>query len=241
MADNFTPRFENALSAKLARVRGSIRQNRLHRTLDVRDPLPDAMTIGEDGVTHINIWENAITDLGQALAHSTRFSFKHPVFGRFNNMESFWHYLRSEERDDRIRVMSGRALKSFATKLTPRRITNFRALIMDANWQKVRQYPEISDAMRDSTMNFDCYYVYRRKNGIRIRPTFAHWMIKGFEEIRMALKNDRNPDFNFLMDDPSKHLYAGLLPPAPVVEKEVVKQYTIVSREELLAESEQKD
>lgn len=173
------------------------------------DPLPNPMTIGEDGVDHINIWEQGETDLGKALAHATNLSFVHSRYGRFSNIESFWHYIRSSERDDRIRTMIGKTLKQFAYKLTPCRVPNFRAIIMNANYQKLVQNPEIIDVLVNTDMPFDCYYIYRREDGIRVRPNSASWIISGFNEIRKAFKEEREPDLSFLRDDTCADMFAA--------------------------------
>ena len=173
---------------------------------DIKDPSPSPMKLAEDGVDHINTWEQAETEIGKFLAHSSTIPFKHDIFGKFNTMESFWVYIQSEEKDDRIRVMSGRTLKNFSKKLNILRITNFRAIIMDANWQKVKQHKHAMQAIKDSTVPFDCYYI-NSTSGIRVRPTFFKWLIRGFEEIRKAIKEDREPSFNFLLDKKDTGIY----------------------------------
>lgn len=192
---------------KLASVRGNLRNPAFSA---LRDPLPNPSSIGEDGIDHINIWEQAKTDLGRALSHSARLSFTHSIFGRFDNMESFWQYIRSVERDDRVRVLHGYKLKTFARKLTFKRVPNFHAVIMDANWQKVQQYPDLLDELKESELPFDCYYL--NNEGIRIRPAFSHWVIYGFTKIREALKADDKPDFSTLMDRTDVDLYDGIRP-----------------------------
>jgi hypothetical protein len=185
-----------------------------------RNPMISPEMLGNDGDDHINIWDEGKTDLGKVLAHSTSIAFSHSIFGRFNSMEAFWHYIRSEERDDRIRVINSKALKKFVSKLTNVRVPNFRAIIMDSNWQKVNQYPAIVNAIKESTLPFDCYYVYQRTGGVRIRPVWAHWVIPGFEEIRRALKEDREPNFDNLKDTKNIGIYDAVLPKRDVVAQE---------------------
>lgn len=205
MNRNYTPQLEDILRNN--RQSGS-KKNRMDDSMN----LPCADTVGSDGVDHINIYSKAKTDLGLALALSCPLSFRHSVFGKFKSVESFWFYLRTTERDDRIRTMSGGSLRKFAGKLKQQRVVNFCAIFMDANWQKVKQFPEIENEMRDSVLPFEMYYTYRRVNGVRIRPTYAHWMISGFEEIRKALKENREPDFRWLMDNKNIGLLDSVLP-----------------------------
>lgn len=162
---------------------------------------PMAAPSGVDGVNHINIFEGAATDLGKCLSHSSHLNFHHKLYGTFSNIESFWYYIRSEEHDDRVRKLTGRQLKSFSDRMTPRRIKNFMAIILDANWQRINQYPELKAAVKENTLPFECYSYLKRNDGIRQRPPHAHWMIPLFTEISKALKEDREPNLTEFLDD----------------------------------------
>ena len=166
---------------------------------------------GKDGVDHINIYEDGDTELGRCLAHSTMLKFSHKRFGPFTNVEAFWHYIRSVQRDDRIRKMSGKALKNFADKMTQRRVVNFVGIILDANWQKVNQYPVLKEAIKQTDLPFECYSCYKRQDGVKIRPNFSYWLIPGFEEIRKALKEGRQPDFTPFLDNPDVDLFDDVI------------------------------
>ena len=72
------------------------RQFKAPRGNHIKDPSPSPMLWKADGVDHINIWERAETELGCILSHSSRLPFVHSIFGRFGNMEAFWHYIQSE-------------------------------------------------------------------------------------------------------------------------------------------------
>lgn len=168
---------------------------------DINFNLPAIFTIGEDGVSHINMSDDGKTDLGRKLAHTSRLPFVHSRYGQFSSMSNFWYYIRSVERDDRLRSFVGKRLKLFVQSSTTHcRVPNFRLIIMDANWQRIQQHPTLGEALKASTLPLDCWYHYQRENGIRMRPNFAFWLIAGFEEIRKALKENREPDFAFLRD-----------------------------------------
>ncbi len=179
------------------------RQVRKSNKRSIKDPLPGLHSIGNDGVDHINIWEKGATELGVFLAHGTNVPVRHNHFGVFNSVECFWHYIRSEERDDRLRSMSSLKAKKFGNMLTPRRVPNFYAVIMDTNWQKLKQHPEYMELLKNSELPLDMYYLLR-DDIVRIRPKFAHWALRGFEEIRSALKENREPNFDFLKDRTGK-------------------------------------
>lgn len=178
---------------------------------ELKSPKPSPMNWGNDGDDHINVWEYAQTELGKFLAHSSPYKFKHKYFGSFNSLEAFWHYIQSAERDDRIRVMHGPTLRTFVKKLTPAKVPNFRAIIMDSNWQRVRQHKDKMQMLAESNLPFDCYYI-SRSTQMRVRPTFFAWLIMGFEEIRAAVKEGREPIFDFLLDHENSEIYQYVLP-----------------------------
>lgn len=190
-------------------------RGRIPRTRRVRDPLPNIAAMGVDGQDHINIYINGATELGRGLTHSARLPLVHSIFGRFDSMQSFWEYIRSEERDDRLRNLHGERLRRMVKKLTPAKVRNFRAIIMDANYQKIKQHPELVKALIASEQPFDCWYRYNRENGVQARPGYAHWLIWGFEEIRTALKEGREPDFDELMESRKVGLFDDVVAKQP--------------------------
>lgn len=201
---------QGTMRDKLTDLKGNFRTDH-HRT-DMHDPHASPMKWKDDGIDHINILALGSTELGQALAHSSPISFKHSVFGHFKNMECFWHYIQSEEQDDRIRTMNSVSLKSFSLKLTPRRVTNFRAIIMDSNYQRIKQYPALVEAIKESVLPFECYYIHSETN-LRTRPVYFKWFLAGFEEIRRAFKADEVPNFDPLKDVQNSDTYKFVRPP----------------------------
>jgi len=163
----------------------------------------------EDGVDHINIWEHGKTELGIFLSHGSKYPLHHKLFGNFKNVESFWKYVQSKEKDDRVRFLSGPSLRRFSKKLSNIRVKNFRAIIVDATYQKLLNNEKFLKQMKESTLPFDCYYI-AGDSKIKVRPIFT-WVINGMEEIRLALKEDREPDFTFLKDRKNISIYDHVL------------------------------
>lgn len=182
------------------------------RNGDFKDPSSSVDRWVKDGVDHINIWEKGNTELGKVLSPSVTIPFNHGLFGHFETMEGFWHYIHSAERDDRIRNMSGTSLKNFARKLSPTRVKHFKALIIDANYQKIKKYKQVVESLKESSLPFDAYYT--NNVGLRIRHNYSVWLCAGFEEIRKALKEDRDPDLSSFMDNdaPQSEIYDGVIP-----------------------------
>lgn len=176
----------------------------------MKKPYPSPAKWTEDGLDHINIWQYGETSLGKFLSHGSRFKINHNYFGKFNSMDGFWKYIQSEERDDRIRYMHGPALKNFSKSLTMLRIPNFRAAIMHANYQKLKQHPKYLTQLKRSVLPLECYYLNHRTK-IRVRPVPFRWIIEGFNEIRTALQAGIEPDFNFLKDRREDDIYMHVL------------------------------
>ena len=202
---SYTPKHETVLSKKLSAILDKVKtrpQRGEQQTNDqsFRDPRPSPMNWVKDGVDHINIWDHAETDLGKILAHGTTVPFSHSVFGRFKTVEAFWHYISSEEHDDRIRTMRGRTLYEFSKKMTKMHVPNFCAIIIDANWQKIQKYPDVVEAIRQSELPFDCYYRNKRGTGYPLRAPYSAWLVEGFEEIRRAIKENREPNLTRFKD-----------------------------------------
>ena len=209
---NFVPRntvLKDKLSNLLPRTN---REKPHHHKKGGRFNQPMSAPTGRDGVDHINIFESAVTDLGKCLSHSSQLRFNHSLYGGFSNIESFWYYIRSEEHDDRVRKLTGNKLKAFADEMTSRRVKNFMAIILDANWQRIVQYPELKEAVKENTLPFECYSYLKRQDGIRQRPPHAHWIIPLFEEISKALKEDRTPDLTKFLDDQKIGLFDDVFP-----------------------------
>lgn len=177
-------------------------------TNELNNSLPSLESLIGEGVDHINIYINGESELGKMLSHSYRMSINHSVFGRFSTMESFWYYIQSEHRNDEFRVLHGSALRKLFRKTPSKTVPSFKAIIMDANWQKIKHY-KLEQMIADTSLPFDIYYIKNDSN-LKIRPTFAKWLLAGFEEIRRAIKEDREPDFTFLLDKGNDSLESAL-------------------------------
>jgi hypothetical protein len=175
------------------------------------EPYQDVMMLINDGEDHINIWAGATTELGKILDHNGPLPLNHSYFNNFDSMTAFWYYIRSKERDDRIRAMRPTAAYRFGKSLTLTRVSNFKAIIGDSNWQRIKANKSLTEMIKKSTLPFDCYFVLR-DTGMRRRPSFFGWLLWSFEEIRSAIKEGREPDFSSLLDVTDSGIYDFVLP-----------------------------
>lgn len=213
--------FNKSLAQKLGLVKNEIK---FTKTPNV--PALNQSSI--DGVHHINIWESADTELGVGLAHMTDSPFEHPEFGPFASVEGFWQWLRDASHDDRHRTTHGRSARNSSRNKEICFVDNFRYKIMMANWYKVQTYDYFKQELKNSELPFEMYYVFKEENGMKVRPSPAYWLISGFEEIRRAIKEEREPNFEYLMFEEGtapRKPYLGKRPAAPeMVERNVNKK-----------------
>lgn len=170
--------------------------------------LPNIDTLGADGVDHINIYSLGETDLGVALSQHALLQFNHNRFGPFLTVEGLWYWLRSVNGDDSFRNMKGNKARNYSKTIQNHNyVPNFKYFIIDATLQKIKTYPDLLNAVKESTLRFDCYYYYKGKDdhnnntSIRIRPVSAGWIIAGMNAIREALQRGEEPNLEFLIDN----------------------------------------
>ena len=145
-----------------------------------------------DGVDHINIGFKAETLLGRMLSHFYETPFVHPYFGPFVSMEGFWQYIKSVDRSDALRTLSGHAAKEYGKNLEQDYVEGFREIIKTANFYRIEQNPKLKKLFLECTLEFDQYYLFG-PGEIIIRSAGHEWIIDGFEEIREMMWRDERP------------------------------------------------
>jgi len=140
----------------------------------------------EDGITHINIYSRGATDLGVELSHFDHKPFCHKEHGLFASVEGYWYWLTRQAEE--LRHLHGFEAKQFGrelpvvSKIHPER---FRQLICEANDAKLERYPHLKEALEESTLPLEHYYVKRiGGKSIAIPAKDCDWILAHFEEIR---------------------------------------------------------
>lgn len=161
-----------------------------------------------DGIDHINVNHSAATNIGRFLSHDSLYPVINPKFGRFASVRSMWMWLRSEERDDRLRTLHGRPASILQRSLTPREVANFRCIILDTDYNKLKQYPDALEEFKNNTLPLDCYFFDTDSEIMIPRRRSTHrWLVEGWTEIRNALNEKREPDFTPWLDVPETGIY----------------------------------
>lgn len=168
---------------------------------------------GVDGVDHINIHNNAATELGKFLDMNSYSPFVHPDAGNFQSVGGLWHYIQTRPLMEEYRILSGARVRAMAKKMkdeardnpdAPRHtpIKGFRTIISDAMWHKVTQNASVLRMMAESTLPFEHYFC-QGDLGIRQYPSEGYWIRAAYEEIRRVIKHrlatgdtDAQPDFS---------------------------------------------
>lgn len=166
-----------------------------------------------DGIDHINIFRSGETALGRCLNLDFARRFTNPTLGHFRSINSAWFYLRAQNRDESIRDMNGSALKKYVNTIggAKAQIPNFQALILHIAYLRIKTNKEFTSLILATSLPFDCYQP--NTNGLSTRFAHSGWFAQGHDEIRSALREDRDPDFTFAMDKPhlGENVYAGAM------------------------------
>ena len=156
-------------------------------------PANPKMWVG-DGVDHINISRRGLTELGQALDPATFLPFTHNVFGYFSSVSAFWDFIETGCKEERLRDPKFHVRQKLKGQLERILVPNIEFLILDAMYQRIAANPPLVEAIKQSTLPFDCYVVEQETNK-RFRKSVVSWIYEGMEVIRTAIKNDTQPNF----------------------------------------------
>jgi len=166
----------------------------------------------KDGEDHINIGRSATTELGYRLDFDHPRAFVHPILGSFKSLQTLGYFLRAKQANDHIRTLARHELRDFVYDHCGGlrgNVPNYRAVMMHSAYLRLKACAGYDVQMVKSTLPFDSYRTL--PSGIRERFEISPWLINGYEEIRRALREGREPDFEDLMDKGSTDIYAGVI------------------------------
>lgn len=147
-----------------------------------------------DGIDHINAYSKGKTELGRLLSNFANTPFVLPEDGRFESIEGYWYWLLSNSPDrEELRSLYGFEAKKRGQELINpifiEKDDDFKEKINKALIAKIDQNEDIKNALIDSELPFDHYYVYSDK---MVRTKYD-WIIKSLEKIRLGLKYAPRP------------------------------------------------
>lgn len=150
-------------------------------------PAPVRFSKKTDGIDHINISPQGLTDLGVLLAHFTESRFTHDYLGPFTSMEGFWYYVKAAIPDDKLRNLHGKSAYMYGKTLPSIRRRHFQEIIMDGNYFKILQNEKLKELFINSTLPLTQYYNFG-PNAVPINPKTMPWIVTDFEELRDIFK-----------------------------------------------------
>ena len=184
-----------------------------------------------EGEDHINISGRSNLWLGQLLDPSYFKTVEYPYLGKFASVLNLWHWLRSNPSCDLFRRAHGvRQRELLKTQTLDAYVPNFPAIIGQATYDKLRDYPTALGLLNQLPDNFQLLSYYVPKNtSLRVCSNYASVVVPIAELILKALREGVEPDFSKLLSPGSDVSYAYL---APFLKRRFPQQY-----QELLASS----
>jgi hypothetical protein len=157
----------------------------------------DVNELGMDGEDHINIHGKAKTELGRYIDFGHMHWIEHPVLGSFRSIYSLWSFLKAKQRDDQLRRMPIQLARKHIQEYcggTRDKVPNFRAIILDTFYHRLKVDRHLQKLFLESSLPFDNYRTL--DSGIRERFEQCYWIVPAIEMIRTAMKNGQEPDFS---------------------------------------------
>ncbi len=159
-----------------------------------------------DGEDHINVSSSARTTIGQWLHGRNSNPFNHPLLGHFRSIDNLSFFIRSVNIDDRVRTMENfNMIRQLVEENGGFRAStpNFKAIMVHSIWLRILDNPTLIKEIVESTLPFDSYRI-NSETKVRQRFEPAAYLCRGYEEIRKALVERRDPNLvQFLDKKPS--------------------------------------
>jgi hypothetical protein len=146
----------------------------------------------EDGITHINIYSQARTELGRLLSNFAHTPFIYEPYGYFASGEAWWYWYLTGQQHDDLRPLYG-----FGAKKAGRKYRDDRLDVLGLSHEdleimenmlitKIAHNPSIAVLLQESTLPLTHYYEY---HGRVIMPEGFDWLSASYEDIRTVLKD----------------------------------------------------
>lgn len=139
----------------------------------------------EDGITHINIYSKAATELGRFLSNFAHCPVK-TEDGPFVSIEGYWYWLSCG--DDNLRELSGWQAKSYGREFGGQDWMDddeFCRKITAAITTKIMSQPRMMRELAESTLPLAHYYVY---GGKVVDVKDGKWILDHIDSIRSLLR-----------------------------------------------------
>ena len=140
---------------------------------------------GPDGVTHINIYSKAETEVGKWLSNFSYTPIRLPGEGSFLCIEAYWYWLLT--KDERLRGLRGISAKHLGKSLKSKHkpIDGFEDKIKKAIDIKLKSNLDLCRVLCTSNLPLCHYFTYEDK---RVDAGYE-WITEHIEERRKLLRD----------------------------------------------------
>ena len=140
-----------------------------------------------DGVTHINVYSRAKTELGVALTNMSNHGINIPEIGYFCNLEGYWWWRSTGCMYPVFKTLNAFEARKKGKTLKRVPTDDFEEKIKEALTIKVRSSKWIQDELHNpnNALPLTHYYVYGNYPDCVVRPANGSlWIIDHLEELR---------------------------------------------------------
>lgn len=156
---------------------------------------------GKEGEDHINVSSCSDFYIGKIFEPSFLRVVNYPYIGKFRSISNLWIWLKVTPLHDGLRRVGVREIQKVLTQQKTTYAPNFKAIIAHATWLKVKAdntaLEEIKKLPRKPIIL--SYYV-PRGSPMRVCSNYADIIVPITEEIILAVQENREPDFFFLLE-----------------------------------------
>ena len=151
----------------------------------------------DDGVTHLNVYTKAKTQIGRDLTNFSHHPFRHPLLGHFESSEGLHYFLKTGRKNQEFRKLWGYKAKELGVAYC--KIPDNIVLDYQFDWMfriglvaKITQNPELFEAFIASELPFAHYYYYGDPDSLDkckvVNAKETGTLVTDLEDIRAFLK-----------------------------------------------------
>ena len=140
--------------------------------------------LSEDGVTHVNIYSKARTELGRLLTNFSPLGFTHPEYGEFKSLEAFWYWLGTGKQWDSLRELSGYDAKRVGKNYRQISLENFQEEFKRAILLRFQQHPDLTKLFLANTLPLTHYYTFGGgEQFVVVDAKKSFWILEFYAEL----------------------------------------------------------
>lgn len=142
----------------------------------------------DEGITHINIYSKAKTELGLLSTNFAKTPIDHPEFGHFESLEGLWYWLASGKKHDVLRTLYGYKAKQIGKSFENINNPNFQKEFESGLEVKLQSYPKITELLESNPLPIIHYYWFGTLDDHRlVIPKDGDWFTEWWQKKHISL------------------------------------------------------